>query len=122
MVKDEWNVDGIYATDNDMKLGSGIIIDSDGGYFKGYVYPGSETKQWPEQHLANRVVNYWATSKRKIVCELMAHDGTNATVANTINPRNKATINNTTTYPISIERNWRDDIVRLTLIEMPTSE
>jgi len=72
----------------------------------------------PEQHIVNRIANYWATSKRKIECELLAHDGLAATVANGINPRNKASIDNSIMYPISISRDWRDDVVRLSLMEV----
>jgi hypothetical protein len=64
------------------------------------------------------VVNYWATSKRKIECELLAHDGTSATVADGINPRDLVSIDGSTMYPISISRNWRDDVVMLSLMEM----
>lgn len=118
MVKDKMNVDNVYATDNDMRLGSGIVIDSDNGYFKGFTYPGSASAQTPEQHYANRIVNYWATSKRKIECELLSHNGTAATVANAMSPRNTATIAGTIMYPISISREWRGDVVKLVLMEI----
>lgn len=118
MVKDEWNVDNVYATDNDMKLGSGIIINEDGSYFKGFVYPNSQYRQYPEKHLADRVVNYWRQSKRRIVCDLLSHNGSAYTVANGITPRSKVSIDGSTMYPISINRTWRDDVVTLTLMEI----
>ena len=115
-VFEEWTDDCIYATDNNNFFGFGTLINTDGTYMTTAPY-GSSTDR-PEQHLCDRVVNYWATSKRKIECELLAHDGLAATVANGINPRNKASIDGSTMYPISISRDWRDDVVRLILMEV----
>ena len=122
IVKSEWTRNNNFASDNDMDMGSALVVNANNTFFRGYQYPGETELQYPEQRLADRVVNYWATSKREILCDLLAHDGSAATLADTISPRDRVIIDGSTMYPISIERNWRDDLVRLTLIEINVPE
>lgn len=117
MVKETDNVDTIYGSNDGIRPCYGLLINADGSYMSTCNF-GSNLSERPEKHLCDRVVNYWETSKRKISCELLAHDGSVATVADTISPRVIATVNNTTTHPISISRNWRDDVVMLTFMEV----
>ena len=118
-VRQDWNADCIYASDNDMSFGYGVLINADDGYMIGYNYGGLGLLTYPEQHLANRVTAYWASAKRKIEAELRSNAsiGTNVTVAD-ITPQYKVTLDSTTTHPISISREWRDDVIKLTLLEM----
>ena len=109
-VRSDWNADLIYASDNDMSFGYGIILDRLGVQVETFPYYDSNIH--PEQNLANRVATFWATPKRKIVAELR----TNAIAE--ITPQNKLTMANTTFYPISINRTWHDDITTLTLIQL----
>jgi hypothetical protein len=37
-----------------------------------------------------------------------------------ISPRHKVTMDGTTFHPIAINHDWRDDVVSLTLLEMPS--
>ena len=109
-VRMEWSADCIYATENACKFGYGEIINPDGSFVENVSY-GNTTAR-PEQHLANRVTAYWSTSKRKITTDLRTD------VVAAISPMYKVTIDSTTCYPISISRDWWDDVTRLTLMQL----
>lgn len=109
-VDSPFNVDCIFASDNYMKFGYGLVMDSIDGYMSKANY--GQTQQEPEQHLANRAAAYWASTKRKIVGEFRAN-----TISD-ISPNYKVTMDGTTFYPVAISRNWRDDIVTLTLQQL----
>ena len=109
-VRNEWNADVIYATENACKFCYGEIINPDGSFVQNVGYGNTEAR--PEQHLANRVTDYWQTSKRKLEVELRTNE-----IAD-ITPRFKVTIDGITGYPITISRNWRDDITQLTILEL----
>lgn len=111
-VRDEFNADCIYGSENNSKFGFGVVLNNFYEYMQTISYNGSETPERPEQHLANRVVNYWATSKRRLEVELR----TNA-VAD-ITPKYKTTIDGTTGYPIAISHDWRDDVTKLVILEL----
>ena len=111
-VRADWNADCIYASDNDLSFGFGVIANPDGSYFSMTTYGSSTTPERPEQHLADRVANYWATAKRMLELELLSN-----LIAN-INRMYLVTVDGSTMHPIAIGRNWRDDVTRLTLIEL----
>ena len=113
-VNDVQNVDCIFASDNNMEYGYGLIINPDNSYMDKapYTQNTGATYEYPEQHLANRVSNYSATSKRMINGAFRAN-----TIAD-ITPRYKVRIDSTWLYPVAISRNWRDDIVKLSLLQI----
>lgn len=115
MVKEEYIVDSIYGSNKAVPPAYGLLMNANGTYMESVSFGG--VQQRPEEHLCNRVVNYWATSKRKIECELLTHTSS-GTVANSVNPRNKVTIDGTTMFPISISRKWRDDVVTLVAMQV----
>ena len=45
-------------------------------------------------------------------------DATGVAVIGDINPRTKVTVDGTECYPIAISRDWRDDISKLTILEL----
>jgi hypothetical protein len=110
---EDWNADCIYASDNNMKYGYGLIINPDSTFME--TAPYGSNNEYPEQHLANRVAAYWAQSKRQITTELR----TDAIAA--ITPRHRLTLDGTVFNPTAISRNWRDDVTILTLLESRTS-
>lgn len=124
--KEEWNANCIFASDNNMEYGYGLLLDGSGNILETVQYGGSATNlQHPEQHLANRVAAYWATAKRRIDAELMAHvlqaidTGTGDTIAiGAIAPNQKVTMDAGTFTPIAISRDWRNDIVKLALLQI----
>lgn len=113
MVHTNWNADTIFGASDDSSLfGYGAIIYPSSisnnpmesiGYFNGL--------EIPEQHLANRVANYWSSSKRKITAELLSN-------MVSVTPDQMITIDGTTCHPISIGHQWRDDITNITFLEM----
>ena len=113
-VRDEWNADCIYASDNDMSFGYGMLINPDGTFMKTAVY--GATNQHPEQNLADRVTAYWQQARRKVYVEMMANDIN----VSAISPEKKVTLDSTTFYPIAISRDWRDDISEITMLELQT--
>lgn len=122
MVKEEYTDETIFATDNGLKFGYALLMNTDGSMFKGIDYDGSSTLVPPEQHLADRIADYWASSKRKMEVELLANknmtvDQTTAKIV-AISPGMKATLDSTSVYPVSISHEWRDDIVNITFTEI----
>jgi hypothetical protein len=45
-------------------------------------------------------------------------DATGVAVIGDIDPRTKVTVDDTECYPIAISRDWRDDVVELTVLEI----
>lgn len=115
-IDDEYSVDNIFASENVMKPGYGIVINSNGGYVTTVNY--GESAEHPEQHLADRIANYWASSKRKIEASMLTHDGNSSTTAAEVTPMHLVTIDGTTLYPIAFSHKWRDDVVDITLMEV----
>ena len=116
MVKEDYNVDSPYGGNDGIPPGYGILMNGDGSRMSTVPYNGDTER--PEQHLVNRVVNYWATSKRRIECELLTHNGSAATVAAGISPRNKLSIDGSTMHPIGISRAWADDVATVVMMEI----
>lgn len=111
--KDEWNANCIFASDNNMEYGYGLLLDANGNIISTVNYGG--TPQHPEQHLANRVATYWNTAKRMLDLNVMAnHIGA-------VTPHTKVTLSTEsgqTFIPLAISHNWHDDVVKLTLIQL----
>jgi hypothetical protein len=96
-----------------MEYGYGLLLNASGNIIQTVNY--GNNAEHPEQHLATRVANYWATAKRKIDPELL----TNKIPA--VDPTNivKVGTDTVTTYaPIAISRDWRDDTIRLSLLQL----
>lgn len=108
----EVGVDCAFASENDLQFGYGVILNADGTHLTGYNYNGSSIATHPEQHLADRIVNYWYEAKRRLQVELRLDTITEPT------PQNKVTIDGSNMYPISISHEWRDDVLILTLLEL----
>lgn len=107
----DWNADCIFASDNNMKYGFGLLLDTD-GTFLGQVTFGSGS-MYPEQHLINRVTAYWATTKRKLYVEVQSQYADDY-----LSPDYKLTLDSITYYPVSVCHNWRDDITRITMLQL----
>lgn len=106
----EWNADCIFASDNNMEYGLGLLMNPDGTFMA--TAPYNNTDKHPEQQLADRVASYWEDSKREIDADLRTD------VIGTITPRSKATLDGTTFYPAAIGRDWRDDITTIKFLEL----
>ena len=120
---DEWNADCIFATDNNLEYGYGLLVDSGGNIIADVPYGNS--RNHPEQQLANRVANYWNAAKRKVSANVITDAVQTATSGNVlignILPYYKISADQSTFTPIAFSREWRDDTTTITLLEMPTS-
>ena len=110
--KEEWNANCIFASDNNMEYGYGLLLNSSGNIISTVNYGNSA--EHPEQHLANRVANYWATAKRKIDTELLVNN------VGDVTPHTKVSVTGESGIftPIAISRNWRDDVLKLSLLQL----
>ena len=110
--KEEWNANCIFASDNNMEYGYGLLLNASGNIISTVNYGG--TPAHPEQHLANRVANYWATAKRMLDLDVLKNN-----IA-AITPHTKVTVGSEggQFVPLAIGHNWRDDKVKLTLIQL----
>ena len=119
---DEKDIDGIYASDNTMKFCFGEIFNADGTFFSTVPYNNGLISFRPEQHLANRVASYWRTSRRRVKMEMKSNvtvtEGSGSVAIGDINPRHKLSFESGTFHPISISREWRDDLTQMTIIEI----
>ena len=105
---DEWNADCIYASDNNMEYGYGLLQLPAGGFMeKAPYYTGNE---YPEKHLANRVVAYWQQAKRKLSLEVTQES------AAVVTPVTPVSVDGTQCQVLSIAHNWCDDVVTLGLL------
>ena len=113
MVKEEWNADCIFASDNNLEYGYGLLMNANNSFME--TAPYGNNNEHPEQHLANRVIDYWQTSRRMITTELISNAIAEVT------PQNYVTLQNIAGHfcPLAISHQWRDDITILTLLEMP---
>lgn len=114
---EKWNADCIFASDNLMKYGYGLIINPNGTFMETARYGNdlnNPTQEHPEQHLADRVASFWAQSKRQVTTELRA-DAVTA-----ITPRHLVTLDGSVFNAAAISREWADDVTKLTLLEKKT--
>lgn len=110
----EYSADNIFATETEpMPSGYSVVMDNDGQLFTGYDY-GTGTAIAPEQHLADRVAAYWATSRRMLDCDLRAD------LIGQLTPQHVSTIDGTQVYPYSISHEWRDDSIHVLFQEIET--
>ena len=109
-VRNEWNSDIIYASENNLLRGYGIVLNNDGSRMEKASFSGVQAH--PEQHLADRVTTYWAESKRQLSLELRSN------AISEIAPYNKVNIDSQNFHPISINHEWRDDVTKLTILQV----
>ena len=115
VVEDKWSTDLIFASDNQLEFGHGLVMEPNGGFMEKARYNQTDTNmQHPEQHLANRVVNFMSTSKRMVKTELRSNAGN----VGAVSAQKKVTFFGDSMYPIAIGRDWRDDVTKLTMMEM----
>lgn len=117
-VREEFNADCIYASDNNMNYGFGILMNADGTNLGKLTYNGGSTPEYAEQHLANRVSSYWATAKRRISTEVRYNATVQSFSMSSLTPQMMVTLDGTRLYPISFTHDWRDDVMKLTLLQM----
>lgn len=113
VVNDETEADCIFASSRIAKPSLPIIYNANDTPFEGSDYTGGGTLERPEQHLADRIIDYWQVSRRKIDCELRSDAMIELT------PRVVGRIDGTFVYPVSVSHNWCDEVERVVFIELP---
>ena len=119
---EKWTSDCIFASDNNMEYGYGLIMNPDDGstdagkFMYDFLYGSS--RHFPEQHLASRVSSFWANSRRMISAPLLSNGLCEDVAAIDISPRHKITIDGTTCHPVAISHDWCDDITTLKLLQI----
>lgn len=110
---DEKTVSTIFACDNGNTFGYGIVLNADSSYCTGvyYHYSGSGYAfRKPEANLLRRMIARGAYTKMKQVVNLRSTEVT-------VNPRTSCECIGMSGYPIAVSREWRDDLINLTIME-----
>ena len=106
---EEWNADCIFCSYGKVKFGYGILYTETGQIISNI--------RTPEYDLAFRVggqsTGYWRQAKLMYRTELLANDQYIAGLT----PQDEATIDNVACYPVSIGRDWRDDVAKVVFIQ-----
>jgi hypothetical protein len=102
------------STDIDTEYASGITLVNGLSHLLTAAYAKLDTltyggnEQQPEQHLANRVANFWRRSRKMIRCSVDTSEMPSVSPITTADSY----------YPLSISHDWRDDATNLVLIEL----
>ena len=113
---EEWNANCIFASDNNMEFGYGLLSGATGGYVS--TVPYGNNQEHPEQHLANRVSSYWTISKRNISTDLRY----DLAIVKDVLPNQRVTMDGGTFIPFAISHNWRDDITHISFAELESHD
>ena len=101
------------ASWNGTAFGLGIIMTPGTQVYADVLTYSQSGHQAPERHLCNIMNAYGSASKRMYVLDLTA-----ASDAGEITPLHLVEYQGKYLYPVSIARNWRDDVVRIKAIEI----
>lgn len=130
VLNSEWSGSTMFATEDYSKFGPGVVTNPDLSYFKGWDYENHQdaniidiplpgyppivlnNSTQPEQHLVNRIAQFWSQSRRKIECELQQQ------LLPVITPFHKVVIDGTTLYPYAIRYDYWNDVVKILCIEI----
>jgi hypothetical protein len=102
------------STDIDTEYASGITLVNGLSHLLTAAYAKLDTltyggnEQQPEQHLANRVANFWRRSRKMIRCSVDTSEMPSVSPITTADSY----------YPLSISHDWRDDTTNLVLIKL----
>ena len=106
------NIDLTYASDNNMKYGYGLVMDADYAYMQGARYGGSLTLEYPEQHFADRIANFWSSARRMLTVDLRTE------VIGSITPRSHLVTSVGSHFrTLAVSHNWRDDVTNVKMIQ-----
>ena len=111
-IKNEQSIDLVYASDNNMKFGFGLVMNPNYEYMATAYY--GEALQHPEQHLADRIVNFWAAAKRLVTADLQTQMVEQSAP---ITPLSHLVLGQTHFRTLAISHQWRDDVTTLKMIQ-----
>ena len=102
----------MYASDNNMKFGFGLVMNPSYDYMATAYY--GEALQHPEQHLADRIVNFWAAAKRLVTADLQTQMVEQSAP---ITPLSHLVLGVTHFRTLAISHQWRDDVTTVKMIQ-----
>ena len=105
-----WSADCIYASDNDMEHGLGLLMDASGNWLEKAAYGGVQYR--PEEHLAAAVKTFWQTSHHMKSAELLYNS------VGDVRPNYNVSFDGGTYHPVAVSHEWRDDIIKLELLSV----
>lgn len=111
-IKNDQSIDLVYASDNNMKFGFGLVMNPSYDYMATAYY--GEALQHPEQHLADRIVNFWAAAKRLVTADLQTQAVEQSAP---ITPLSHLVLGVTHFRTLAISHQWRDDVTTVKMIQ-----
>ena len=112
-LKNKQNIDLIYASDNNMKFGFGLVMEPTFEYMQGARY-GDLVLQHPEQHFADRITSYWNASRRLVTADLQTQM---VEQQEPITPLSHLVLGATHFRTLAISHQWRDDVTTVKMIQ-----
>lgn len=113
--RDEVDVTTIFGGDDGNNFGNGLLLETNDTYCTGvlYTYSSGAAYELPEKHLLDRIIARGSNVKKKENVEIRSD------LIPALSPTYKCnTPNITGGYPISISREWRDDISKIIIQEI----
>ena len=108
---ENWSADCIYASDDHMDYGFGLLMNNNGSWLETVSYGSSQMH--PEAHLSAAVISFWQTARRMVSLDMLYNS------IGDVRPNDDVTDAGGGTYhPIAISHNWRDDIIKLKMISV----
>lgn len=112
-VSNKQNIDLVYASDNNMKYGFGLVMEPTFDYMQGARY-GDLVLQHPEQHFAERITAYWNASRRLLTTDLRTEA---VEQQEPITPRSHLIVGPLHYRTLAISHQWRDDVTTVKMIQ-----
>jgi len=111
-IKNDQNIDLVYASDNNMNFGYGLVMQITYAYMETALY--NLTREHPEQHLADRIANFWAAAKRIITADLRTEV---VEATDNITPLSHLVLGALHYRTLAINHQWRDDVTTVKMIQ-----
>lgn len=113
-ISNKQNIDLIYASDNNMKFGFGLVMNEDNSYMTIAEYRYQTQYARPEQHYADRIAAFWSVSKRLVTADLQTQAVEQSAP---ITPLSHLVLGVTHFRTLAISHQWRDDVTTLKMIQ-----
>ena len=111
-IKNQQDIDLVYASDNNMKFGFGLVMEPNYSYMEEATY-GNQSDH-PEQHFADRIANFWSSAKRVITADLQTQI---VEQTDMLTPRSHLVLGALHYRTLAISHQWRDDVTTIKMIQ-----
>jgi hypothetical protein len=113
-IKNDQNIDLVYASDNNMNFGFGLVMNPDFSYMTFAEYRYQTQYARPEQHFADRIAAFWAAAKRIITADLRTEV---VEATGNITPLSHLVLGALHYRTLAINHQWRDDVTTVKMIQ-----